>query len=103
LTTIEAGPDDTVIVRGLSIGEVRTRLLPRLPGRPPGPEITRAEILAALASRREWLLDSPTQRELAADIGVSRTRLREAVGRNYGGWRQLLTVSAQRDGRDSTS
>ena len=101
MTTVEAGPDGTVIVRGLSLGEVRGRLTPRLPGRPPGPEITRAEILAALASRREWLLDAPTQRELAADLGASRTRLREAVGRNWGTWRQMLAFTAQRDGGNS--
>ena len=101
MTAIEAGQDGTVIVTGLPLAEVRGRLLPRLPGRPPGPEITRAEILAALASRREWLLDAPTQRELAADLGASRTRLREAVGRNFKGWRQMLAFTAQRDGGNS--
>lgn len=99
-TTVEPGPDGAVIVRGLTLEAVAQRLIPRSPGRPAGPELTRAEIRAAVDSRREWS-DDPTQDELAADLGVSRTRLREAIGRNYGSWRQFRAITATAPARDS--
>jgi hypothetical protein len=103
VTTVELGDGGVVIVTGLSLEEVTAKLIPRPPGRPPGPEITRVEILEALASRRGWLLDAPTQSQLAADLGVSRTRLREAIGRNFRSYRQLLSFSATQDGGNSTA
>lgn len=90
---IEPGPDGAVLVRGLTIGEVRARLERTQRGRPTHPDVTRDEILAAAAERTELGLPL-TQVDLAADLGLSRTRLREAAEEHFGSWRALRDISA---------
>lgn len=86
--TVEPGPDGAVVVRGLTIEEVRARLERTQRGRPTHPSVTRDEILAAAAERAELGLPL-TQVDLAADLGLSRTRLREVTDDHFGSWRGL--------------
>jgi hypothetical protein len=79
---------------------VQARLVPRQPsppilegrrrGRPSRAEITRSAILQAVVTRQGWDPGAPTQDRLAADLGESRERVREAVIRHFGDWNMFL-------------
>jgi hypothetical protein len=98
---LELLDDGRVAVSGLTIEQVR-RLLPRPPGRPAGPEITRDEIFAALdGRRRQGWLDMPTQTELAKMLGVRPARLRDGVIRNFGSFRKLTAIRDSGSGGES--
>ena len=101
MVTVEPGPDGAVVVRGLNLDEVRARCLARPAGRPRLPRPSRAEILAAARARR-WV-DEPTQAELAADLNITRAVLRESVAESFGGWRQLMAITATSLDSDSTA
>lgn len=94
-------PDGSVVVRGLSLEEARARLAVApfragaSRGRPAKPAISLAEIQAVVDELVEF--DLPlTQVDLAAALGVSRTRLRVAIRAAFGSWSRFSAISATR-------
>jgi hypothetical protein len=86
MTRIEAGRNGEVIVTGLSIAEVRAKIIPRPPGRPHRTTLIAEDAIRAAVVELE-IRDFPVDALFLADmVGCSRRELRDAIRALWGSW-----------------